>query len=197
MALASRVAVLILTRLQLFGRITLLVDDTLAHQRGPSVWGLGWFRDAVASTGKRVATASGHNGVVVAGAVCLPFTNIPIRAFPLLARWHRAGKGPTGGVALAREMLTAVLGWFPHRTFTRVGDGAYASQGLLTDLDERVAFVGRLRGAAAVYDPRLPRSPRSGRAGRPPRGHDGPARKQRPPRPTGSGRRAGIGSGGP
>jgi DDE superfamily endonuclease len=163
--LASRVAVLILTRLKLFGRITLLVDDTLAHKRGPSVWGLGWFRDAVASTRKRVATASGHNWVVVAVAVCLPFTNIPILAFPLLARLHRAGKGQTSGVALAREMLTEVLGWFPHRAFTLVGDGAYASKGLLTDLDERVAFVGRLRGDAAVYDPRVPRSAakRSGR----------------------------------
>jgi DDE superfamily endonuclease len=156
--LASRVAVLILTRLKVFGRITLLVDDTLAHKRGPSVWGLGWFRDAVASTRKRVATASGHNWVVVAVAVCLPFTNVPILAFPLLARLHRAGKGQTSGVALAREMLAEVLGWFPHRSFTLVGDGAYASQGLLTDLDERVTFVGRLRGDAAVYDPRVPRS---------------------------------------
>src|SRR5437763_1520697 len=32
--LAYHVGVLILTRLKLFGRITLLVDDTLAHKRG-------------------------------------------------------------------------------------------------------------------------------------------------------------------
>ena len=66
--LAYHVAVLVLTRLKLFGSITLLVDDTLAHKRGQSVWGLGWFRDAVASTKKRVATASGHNWVVLAVA---------------------------------------------------------------------------------------------------------------------------------
>ncbi len=48
--LAHRLGVLILTRLKLFGAVTLLVDDTLAHKRGRSVWGLGWFRDAVAST---------------------------------------------------------------------------------------------------------------------------------------------------
>jgi len=59
--LAHRVGVLILTRLKFFGVITLLVDDTLAHKRGKSVWGLGCFRDAVASTKKRVATAPGHN----------------------------------------------------------------------------------------------------------------------------------------
>jgi hypothetical protein len=66
--LAYRVAVLVLTRLRLGARITLLVDDTLAHKRGKKVWGLGWWRDAVASTKKRVATASGHNWVVLAVA---------------------------------------------------------------------------------------------------------------------------------
>src|SRR5207244_9687886 len=102
---AYRLAVLLLTRLKLLGPITLLVDDTLAHQRGKSVWGLGWFRDAVASTRKRVATASGHNWVVVAAAVCLPFTDIPILACPLLARLHRAGKTQPSGVELAKQML--------------------------------------------------------------------------------------------
>jgi DDE superfamily endonuclease len=157
MHLARRVAVLVLTRLKLVGRLTLLVDDTLAHKRGKSVWGLGWFRDAVASTRKRVATASGHNWVVLAVAVCLPFTNVPILAFPLLARLHRAGKGQPSCVDLAGEMLACVLSWFPNRTFTLVGDGAYASGGLLENLDERVTFVGRLRGDAAIYDPRVPR----------------------------------------
>ena len=85
-SLAYRVGVLIFTRLKIYGVITLLVDDTLAHKRGKSVWGLGWFRDAVASTRKRVATASGHNWVVLAVAVCIPFSNVPILALPLLAR---------------------------------------------------------------------------------------------------------------
>ena len=91
--LAHRVAVLIITRLQFLGVITLLVDDTLAHKRGKSVWGLGWFRDAVASTKKRVATASGHNWVVLAVAVCQPLTGVPILALPLLARLHLPGTG--------------------------------------------------------------------------------------------------------
>jgi len=154
--LAHRVGVLILTRLKLWGCITLLVDDTLAHKRGKSVWGLGWFRDAVASTKKRVATASGHNWVVLAVAVCLPFTGIPILALPLLARLHRPGKGQPSTVALAREMLAEVLAWFPDRRFSLVGDGAYASNGLLGSLDPRVTFVGRIRGDAAIYDPRVP-----------------------------------------
>jgi hypothetical protein len=162
--LARLLAVLVFARLKLGGPITLLVDDTLAHKRGKSVWGLGWFRDAVASTRKRVATASGHNWVVLAAAVCLPFTNIPILAFPLLARLHLSGKKQPSGVALARQMLADILDWFPKRTFTLVGDGAYASRGLLAELDERVVFVGRMRGDAAVYDPRVPK-PTSKRPG--------------------------------
>ncbi len=151
--LARRIGILLLTRLKLFGSITLLVDDTLAHKRGKSVWGLGWFRDAVASTKKRVATASGHNWVVVAVAYCLPFSNTPILALPLLARLHRKGKGQPSGPALAKEMLTEVLSWYPGRRFSLVGDGAYACKELLQDLDQRVVFVGRMRGDAAVYDP--------------------------------------------
>ena len=154
--LAHRVANLILTTLQLLGVIVLLVDDTLAHKRGRSVWGLGWFRDAVASTKKRTATASGHNWVVLAVAVGVPFTNVPILALPLLARLHLPGTAQPSCADLARQMLAAVLEWFPHRRFTLVGDSAYATKGLLEDLDERVTFVGRLRGDAAVYDPIVP-----------------------------------------
>jgi DDE superfamily endonuclease len=156
--LAYQVAVLLFTRLASLGLATLLVDDTLAHKRGKSVWGLGWFRDAVASTKKRVATASGHNWVVLAVAVCVPLSNTPILALPLLARLHRPGKSQPSGAELARQLLTAVLSWFPGRRFTLVGDGAYACKTLLANLDERVTFVGRMRGDGAVYDPRVPRA---------------------------------------
>lgn len=156
LGLAQRVGILILTRLKLFGVITLLVDDTLSHKRGKSVWGLGWFRDAVASTKKRVATASGHNWVVVAVAVCLPISGTPIFALPLLARLHLPGKDQLSGAALARQMVVEVLSWWPQRRFTLVGDGAYACEPLLFDLDPRVHFVGRMRGDSAVYDPRVP-----------------------------------------
>lgn len=161
--LARRVGVLLATRLNLGGVVTLLVDDTLAHKRGKSVWGLGWFRDAVASTQKRVATASGHNWVVLAVAICLPGTGIPILALPLLARLHLPGKGQPSCPALAKEMLDTALAWWPGWRFTLVGDGAYATKTLLADLDGRVAFVGRLRGDAALYDPRVPKAPPSRR----------------------------------
>jgi DDE superfamily endonuclease/Archaeal putative transposase ISC1217 len=176
-ALAYRVGVLLLTRLNLSGRITLLVDDTLAHKRGKCVWGMGWFRDAVASTQKRVATASGHNWVVVAVAFAVPGTAV-ILALPLLARLHHGGKGQPGCATLARHMLAEVLAWFPTRRFTLVGDGAFACKEMLAALDERVTFVGRLRGDAALYDPSLP-APKKGKRGRKPsKGPRRPSPKQ-------------------
>ncbi|HET8644941.1 MAG TPA: transposase, partial [Vicinamibacteria bacterium] len=177
-ALAQRVGVLLLTRLKLLGTITLLVDDTLAHKRGQSVWGLGWFRDAVASTRKRVATASGHNWVVLAVAYRPPFTGAPVLALPLLARLRRPGKGQPGCAALARQMVDEVLGWWPGRRFTLVGDGAYACAAMLEGLDERVTFVGRLRGDAALYDPRVPAAPRGKRGPKAQKGPRLPSPKQ-------------------
>jgi hypothetical protein len=163
--LARHIALLVITQLNLRGRITLLVDDTLAHKRGAKVWGMGWFRDAVASTRTRVATASGHNWVVLAVAVCIPFTSRPILALPIMARLHLPGKGQPGCASLASEMLAEVLDWFSDRNFTLVGDGAYACKELLFDLPERVCFVGRMRGDAAVYDPK-PTPARKGQRGR-------------------------------
>jgi hypothetical protein len=176
--LAYHVALLILTRLNLTGVITLLVDDTLTHKRGKRVWGSGWYRDAVASTRKRTATASGHNWVVVAVAVCLPFTNVPILALPLLARLHLPGPGQPSCPALAREMLAQVLEWFPDRRFTLVGDGAYASKALLADLDERVTFVGRLRGDAALFDVHVPPAKKGKRGPKAKKGPRLPSPKQ-------------------
>jgi hypothetical protein len=94
--------------------------------------------------------------VVLAVAVCLPITGAPILALPLLARLHLPGTGQPSCADLTRAMLAEVLGWWPDRRFTLVGDGAYATKSLLADLDERVTFVGRLRGDAALYDPRVP-----------------------------------------
>jgi len=168
--LAYRVCVLVLTRLPFSGCITLLVDDTLAHKRGKSVWGMGWWRDAVASTRKRVATASGHNWVVMAVAFCVPGTSRVILALPLLARLHLPGKGQPGCATLAKEMLGEILGWFPGREFTLVGDGAYACKEMLGDFPKSVRFVGRMRGDAATYDPKVPRQQKGKRGRKPTKG---------------------------
>lgn len=149
--LAQRVMILVLRVLKFFGPITLLVDDTLLHKTGKCVWGLGWFRDAVASTRKRVATASGHNWVVIAIAYQLPLSAKHVLALPVLARLHEGGKGKPSGAQLALEMCRQIVEWFPNYRFSLVGDGGFANSTLLEKLPEAITFVGRMRGDAAVH----------------------------------------------
>jgi hypothetical protein len=177
-ALAYRVALLVVTHLNPTGWLYLIVDDTLAHKRGRTVFGLGWFRDAVASTQKRVATARGHNWVVLGLAVCLPLCPGKVWCLPLLARLHLPGAGQPSCAALARAMLTQVREWFPQRRLILIGDGAYAAQGLLETLAPEVVFVGRLRGDAAVYDPRPPRTVTGRRGPKPKKGPRRPSPKE-------------------
>src|SRR5664280_2161072 len=123
--LAHQVAVAMVVRLNPHGLLYLVVDDTLLHKRGKHVYGLGWFRDAVASTAKRVATASGNNWVVLGLAIPIPFCPDQILCLPLLARLHLPGKGSPSCVDLAAEMLSEILHRFPDRQVVLIGDGAY------------------------------------------------------------------------
>ena len=166
-SLAHQVAVAIVLALNSTGPLYLVVDDTLLHKRGQKVYGLGWFRDAVASTAKRVATASGNNWVVMGLAIPIPLSPEQILCLPLSARLHLPGAANPSGVDLAAEMLAEVLRWFPDRQIVLIGDGGYAGHGLLEDLDPRVQYVGRMRGDAEIYDPQVPPQP-AGKRGRKP-----------------------------
>jgi DDE superfamily endonuclease/putative transposase ISC1217 len=167
----------IVTHLHLSGVLYVLVDDTLLHKRGKHVYGLGWFRDAVASTAKRVATASGNNWVVLALALPVPKTHI-ILALPLLARLHVVGKNQPSPPDLAKAMLREVLGWYPQFRLVLMGDGGYSAENLLKDLDQRVTYVGRLRADAEVYDPVVPAQAKSKRGRKPQKGPRLPGPKE-------------------
>ena len=168
--LGYRLAVFALTRLNPCGALYLIVDDTLLHKRGRKVWGLGWFRDAVASTKKRVATASGHNWVVLGLAIPVPLCPDRTVCLPLLARLHLPGKGQPSCADLTRQMLQQVQDWFPGRELILVGDGAYACKALLERLPKGVGFVGRMRGDAALFDPRVPPYTKGRRGPKPKKG---------------------------
>jgi hypothetical protein len=170
--LARCVAVQIVVTLNPTGLLYLVVDDTLLHKRGKHVYGLGWFRDAVASTAKRVATASGNHWVVMGLAICIPKTDI-ILCLPIHCQLHLPGKGQPSEAALAREMLLDVRSWFPDRQLVLVGDGAYASEKMFSswkDLREHVTYVGVMRSDAALYDPVPPKQPKSKRGPKPKKG---------------------------
>jgi len=167
--LAHAVAEEIVVRLNPRGLLYLVVDDTLLHKRGKHVYGLGWFRDAVASTAKRVATASGNHWVVVGLAIPIPKTN-KIYCLPIHARLHLAGKNNKSEATLAKEMLQDILEWFPERKLVFIGDGAYSANNLLGDLDPRVTYVGVMRADAAIYDPIVPKQSKSKRGKKPQKG---------------------------
>ncbi len=167
--LARQVAVAIVARLNPRGLLYLVVDDTLLHKRGKHVYGLGWFRDAVASTAKRVATASGNHWVVVGLAICIPGTS-KIYCLPIHAMLHLAGKNQKSEATLAKEMLQDILGWFPERKLVFIGDGAYSAHNLLGELDPRVTYVGVMRADAAMYNPIVPKQSKSKRGRKPGKG---------------------------
>jgi hypothetical protein len=167
--LAHHVCVQVVVRLNPRGLLYLVVDDTLLHKRGKHVYGSGWFRDAVASTAKRVATASGNHWVVMGLAIRIPGTN-RIYCLPIHAKLHLPGKGRPSEAALAKQMLDDVLAWFPDRTLVFLGDGAYSAKNLLGDLNPRVTHVGVMRGDAAIYDPRPPKQSKSKRGKKPRKG---------------------------
>jgi len=175
--LAHRVAVAIVVALSPRGVLYLVVDATLLHKRGKHVFGLGWFRDAVASTAKRVATASGNHWVVVALAIPIPGTG-KIYCLPIHAMLHLPGKKHKTEAALAKEMLRDILGWFPDRTLVFIGDGAYSAKNLLGNLDPRVTYVGVMRADAALYDPIVPEQPKSKRGPKPGKGPRLPSPKE-------------------
>ena len=104
--LAHEVAVAVVLRLNPRGRLYLVVDDTLLHKRGKHVYGLGWFRDAVASTAKRVVTASGNHWVVVGLAIRIPMTQ-KIYCLPIHAKLHLSGKNRESEATLAGTEFTA------------------------------------------------------------------------------------------
>jgi hypothetical protein len=131
----------------------------------------------VASTAKRVATASGNHWVVVGLAIRIPGTE-KIYCLPIHARLHLPGAGQPSEATLARQMLQDVLGWFPDRKVVLLGDGAYSTKHLLGDLDERVTHVGVMRSDAAIYDPVPPKQPKSKRGPKPRKGPRFPSPKE-------------------
>jgi hypothetical protein len=161
--LAHQVAVQLVVALQPSGELKLIVDGTLLHKSGKSVFGIGWFHDPVASTKKRDATALGNKWVVLCLAVPIPGTQ-KYFCLPIHAMLQKKGKGQPGESDLARLMLQDVLSWFPQRQVLLVADGGFSASNLLGDLDERVRYVGLMRSDAALHEPQVPKR-RKGQCG--------------------------------
>jgi len=143
------------------GRITLYMDDTLFHKSGRRIMGVGWWRDAVASTGQAQAVkALGLNVLICAVRIDPPWGGEPL-ALPVGMRLHR--KGGTSLLELAGDLLAEVASWFPDREFDLCADGFFAP--LAGSLPPRFSLTSRIRKDAALYE--SPPQRRKGQRGRP------------------------------
>lgn len=161
--------------------ITLIVDDTLCAKGGPHIFGAAMHYDARASTYGRKAAggaqrffAFGHNWVVAALWLPLPWNATRGLAIPFMIRLYRSKKRCPKAVyrkrtEMAAEIVRIVASWVPHdRRLHVVGDGEYACKNVVKTLPERVVFTGPMLMDAALYDqpdtrPRVGRPSKKGK----------------------------------
>lgn len=146
-------------------RVTLAVDDTLCHKTGPHLFGGYMHYDASKSTyghrsskGGKSFFAFGHNWVVLAIWIPLPWDSSRGLALPVLFRLYRGKKRCPKKryrkrTELARERIDLMISWLPDdRELQVVGDSEYACRTVVRGLPRNVFFTGPLPMNAAVYD---------------------------------------------
>jgi DDE superfamily endonuclease len=142
------------------GPIHLVGDDTVDEHRGKKVFGKGRHRDAVRSSHSYTAFRYGHKWVVLAVLVHFPFTSRPW-ALPVLVVLYRnkdksqkrRHKTPSQQM---RQMLKALLHWFPERSFVFAGDGGYGTHELARTAAKRptrLTLISRFYADANLYAP--------------------------------------------
>ena len=139
--------------------ITVVIDDTLFRRRGKKVWGASWFHDGSA-TGK-TKTGYGHNWVILAILVRLPFISRPV-CLPVLARLVIKNTTSASRLWLATQMVAQLARAFPDRQLDAVADSAFTGRDLRT-LPDRVSWTTRPRKDAALYELAPPRTGTRGR----------------------------------
>ena len=144
--------------------ITLILDDTLCHKSGPHIFGAGMHFDSHRSTygrgtsaGSKSFFAFGHNWVVAAVWVPLPWNRVRGLAIPILFRLYRSAKRCAKNKYRKRTELAAALtklvaSWLPDgRTLHVVADSEYACRTIVRGLQDGIAFTGPMAMAAALY----------------------------------------------
>jgi hypothetical protein len=167
--------------------VTLVLDDTVdGPHRGKRVYGHGCWRDAVISSGTRLALRWGHRWVVLCVNVQFPFATRPW-ALPVLvalvrkealdrAEHRRRHKSPP---RLGQQLLAVLLHWFPQRRFIVLGDAGFGSHGLACFCaahHPRLTLIARCCADTNLWS--LPRRPRRSKGGWQKKGHKLPSPRQ-------------------
>ena len=163
---ADSLAQIILTLLLPFlpWQVTVIVDDTLCHKSGPHIFGANMHFDSAKSSygrgtsaGRKAFFAFGHNWVVLALWIPLPWDRQRGLAIPFLFRLYRSKKHCPKGqhrkrTELAAELIKLVASWLPgERRLEIVGDSEYACKTLVRDLPADQHFTGPMSMDAALY----------------------------------------------
>lgn len=158
------------------GVLVMGIDDTIERRWGNRIAARGIYRDPVRSSRSHVVKASGLRWLSLMLLVPIPWAN-RVWAMPFLTvlapserynlTHHRRHKTllvrlRRGEALWARQMLSQVRRWLPHRALVLVADSSFAALEWLEavrQLPTAVAVVTRLRLDAALYDPAPERQP--------------------------------------
>jgi DDE superfamily endonuclease len=147
-------------------------DETLERRTGPTIPGLGVFRDPVRSTARHKVVSFGLRWMSMLLLVRVPWST-RVWALPFVTVLA-PGTQPAGlarrrhktSIDWVGQLITVVRRWQPARAMVLVVDGALAAVKLGLRCQQAavpVTLVSRLRPDACLYDP-TPR-PRSARRG--------------------------------
>ena len=139
--------------------VTVAIDDTLFHRRGPKVHAASWFHDGSAIGKAKVGY--GNNWVILAIVVRLGFLDRPL-ALPVGFALVRKNSDDSSRLVLARRLVEALSAALPGRRIHVVADSAYAGKAL-RGLSGSVTWTTRLRSNASLYELAPPRTGRRGR----------------------------------
>lgn len=139
-------------------RVRLTLDDSLARHTGKRISAAGMHLDPLLSTGAKKFFHFGHNWVVLAVAVTLPWGKT--YSLPVLARLYRSVKtAAKEGAAhlkktqIAAEMLISLANAEKKRKFLVFADNAYVNRSVVRALPENVDLIGRALMSAALFAP--------------------------------------------
>lgn len=144
------------------GVLVMGIDDTIERRWGKRIAARGIYRDPVRSSDSHFVKTSGLRWLSLMLLVEIPWAKrvwaLPF--FTVLApsqRYHQSqGRRHKVLTDWARQMLTQVRRWLPHRAIILVGDSSFAALELLESLRQLpnpVHVVTRLRLDAALYHP--------------------------------------------
>lgn len=144
------------------GVLVMGIDDTIERRWGRHIAARGIYRDPVRSSDSHFVKTSGLRWLSLMLLVNIPWANW-VWALPFLTvlapsqRYHQThNQRHKTLLTWARQMLTQIRRWIPHRAIVLVADSSFAALEFLDALGQlptAISVITRLRLDAALYEP--------------------------------------------